>query len=692
MTTPTDPTGADAGLRQRAEAQARGTNDPTVDQLALMKPEQLQRTLHELHVHQIELEMQNEDLRRTQVELDVARKRYFDLFDLAPVGYCTITAGGLIEEANLTAASLLGEVRSSLGKRPFSAFITPEDQDRFHLLRRRLMDTGAPEGCELRLLRKGQADFWALLEARLEVDAGGSPSCRLVISDISVGKAAELEAQEAKLRLEALFQGARDAILLADPATGIILDVNRQAEALLGQTRQALIGMHQSRLHPAELREALRADFARHASGVDERVETLVLHQDGSRTPVEITSSLIPLPDGRQLLMGLFRDIRERLRLQETVRHSEKMTAIGELAGGIAHDFNNQLAGISGYAELLAAAQTDPDKRKWAEAIQGAALRSAELTRQLLAFGRKSQSRRTPTDLRQVIAEVIELLRHSLDRRITLVQRHNGPPSLILGDPGQLHTALLNLALNARDAMPDGGELAFATRHSVHEDPARRFIEIAVSDTGSGMDAATRQRIFEPFFTTKEPGKGTGLGLATVYGVVRNHGGVISVDSTPGQGSTFTIALPLLAGPGGESGESRAAHPSQAAVPRRILVVDDEDVVRNITGELLRHLGHVAITCTSADEAVERCQRDGPFDVVILDLIMPRSGGRQSFIALRAAQPGLRIIIASGLSLNDEVQALLDLGACGFLQKPFTRGDLGKAVEAAMATGVAPTP
>ena len=334
-----------------------------------------------------------------------------------------------------------------------------------------------------------------------------------------------------------------------------------------------------------------------------------------------------------------------------------------------------------------------------AEAILSAALRAAELTRQLLAFARKGQSRRTPTDLCQVITEVVELLQPNLDRRIAVIQRLADSPCRTLGDPSQLHNTLLNLAVNARDAMPGGGELVFSTRivqldaQSGLGIAAGRFVEILVSDSGCGMNADTMRRIFEPFFTTKEPGKGTGLGLAAVYGVIRNHGGQIAVASTPGQGSTFTLHLPLCedatrSDPTGTvpTLTLTTAAPVSRPASRRILVVDDEVMVREVTGELLRSLGHVATACAGADEALALCQPDCPFDVIILDMIMPRIGGREAFIALRAAHPAVCVLIASGHSLNGEIQAILDLGARGFIQKPVSRDELAKAIDEALVT------
>jgi PAS domain S-box-containing protein len=501
------------------------------------------------------------------------------------------------------------------------------------------------------------------------------------------------ELRTAQRRREALFHGSRDAILLADPRHGTIVEVNRAAEALFGRPAAALVGRHQSELHPADLRSTLAATFARHAAGDPAAVGTEVLHQDGSRIPVEINSTMIPLPDGTSVLMGCFRDVRERVQLEAKLRQSEKLTAIGQLAGGIAHDFNNQLAGIQGYAELLSRRLDGPARRQ-ADNIRLAAQRAAELTAQLLAFARKGRNRSAPTDLHATIAEVVGLLGHTLDRRIAIRQELMPGPAMTVGDPGQLQGALLNLAINARDAMAgreSDGILSFATRtadlpadHHGFGNAAGRFIELTVSDTGHGMDSEVRRRLFEPFFTTKPPGKGTGLGLAAVYGVVRSHGGAIAVASEPGRGSAFTLWLPL--------DQEERTEPTPASMPAaagagRVLVVDDEAVVREMLVEQLTDLGYQCESCADGAVAAERLRAAGAagFALVVLDLTMPTMGGREAFRQLRAIAPGQRILLVSGHSLDHQVQELLDQGANGFLQKPFTLASLAATVQAALA-------
>ncbi|MEK7415531.1 MAG: PAS domain S-box protein [Planctomycetota bacterium] len=553
-----------------------------------------------------------------------------------------------------------------------------------------VLGRGQPFDREYRIMRHCDgAERWVHGLGTLESDGSGGLRMFGTIQDVTERRRSENTVLEAKLRLDALFQGARDAIFIAEPGTGLLSDANRQAEFLIGRPRSELIGMHQSQLHPPELNERLRHVFAEHASGAILRTETEVLHRDGSRIPVEINGSVVVLPDGSRLVMGMFRDIRDRVRLQEHLQQSQRLTALGQLAGGIAHDFNNQLTGISGYAEMLIKEAGDQRQRKWAEAIFTAAQRSADLTRQLLAFARKGMTCYAAADMHLVITEVVEMLRRSLDRRISIVLRLAEMPCLAQGDPSQLHHALLNLAINARDAMPEGGELSFATRivalaadHGGFGNAAGNFIEITVSDTGCGMTDAIRRRIFEPFFSTKEPGKGTGLGLSAVYGVITNHGGAITVTSTPGQGSVFTLHLPLLKD--ATITATSDALPVHALVAHRILVVDDEGLVGGLTGEMLRSFGHTVVTSTSAEQALMLCRNEDPFDLVLLDLMMPRLSGREAFLALRAIDPGLRVLIVSGYSLNGEVQSILDLGAVGFLQKPFSSTDLAWAIKKAV--------
>ncbi len=414
--------------------------------------------------------------------------------------------------------------------------------------------------------------------------------------------------------------------------------------------------------------------------------------QDGSYRRLSWNSVSVP-DDG--LIFAVVRDVTERLRLEEQLRQAEKMTALGQLAGGVAHDFNNQLAGILGYAELLRERVGDNETlRRYAEGIVTGAQRSARLTQQLLAFARKGKYQVVSVDLHGILDEVLAILEHSIDKRISIRRSFSAASIQVVGDPAQLQNALLNLAINGRDAMPEGGELTLATE-VVTVDRAfqqatnlelapGRYGCVRIGDTGVGMDEETRRRALEPFFTTKEPGHGTGLGLSAAYGIVRNHTGALRIDSALGRGTRVEVFLPLAEPAPDVAGENPRA--SEASF-LRILLVDDEDLVRAATADMLKMLGHTVRACQNGREAVEVFSASPEsYDLVILDMMMPFMSGADALAQMRAVSPRLRAILSSGYSLDDEAQRLLGEGSLGLIQKPFTISDLAEAIARAERT------
>jgi PAS domain S-box-containing protein len=394
-------------------------------------------------------------------------------------------------------------------------------------------------------------------------------------------------------------------------------------------------------------------------------------------------------------IIGVVWDITEHRLMEESLRQAEKMTAIGQLAGGIAHDFNNQLTSILGYADLLANRLEDPALNQFARNIKMSALRSADLTTQLLAFSRKGKFLNAPVDIHSIIGEVRELLKRSIDKRIDIHQHLDANPSVVKGDPTQLQNSLLNLALNARDAMPDGGKLIFSTSIAKCADvidfkndfPAENCLEISVSDTGVGMDARTRARLFEPFFTTKEKGKGTGLGLASVYGTVSNHGGIIRVFSEVGKGSTFKIFLPVNNELPVRTHENSKPDSIPVGGTGRILLVDDESMVLRVAKDMLEMLGYDVTECVSPEMAMELYRKSWrEFDLVIIDMVMPGMGGKELFRELRKINPEIKSFLASGYSLDGEAQQILDDGVLGFIQKPFNFNDVSLKIAAVLTS------
>ena len=388
-----------------------------------------------------------------------------------------------------------------------------------------------------------------------------------------------------------------------------------------------------------------------------------------------------------------FTDVTDRMQLEEQVRQSQKMEAVGTLAGGIAHDFNNLLTGILGYANLLKLQATPGDSVfKGADVIERAAERAAELSQQLLGFARRGKLENRPVDLRRAIGDVIAILGRTINKRITIQQRFGEGSAVVSGDPGQLQQVLMNLAVNAVDAMPDGGELTFDV-HAVELDEVYgrthayvepgRYLMVSVADTGVGIPADVRERIFEPFYTTKDAGKGTGMGLATTYGIVKNHGGSIQVYSEVGQGTTFKMYLP----PAEEEEPDWVDMPSTEALrgTGSILVVDDEETVCQVVQSMLETAGYFVTTVTSGTEAVELYRREGQsFDLVILDWAMPGMDGQTCFRALRELDPQVRALLSTGHAFNGAAQEMLDEGMVGFVQKPFITRDLAKAVARAL--------
>jgi len=383
----------------------------------------------------------------------------------------------------------------------------------------------------------------------------------------------------------------------------------------------------------------------------------------------------------------------EKSSLEEQLRQSQKMEAVGTLAGGIAHDFNNLLTGILGYADMLNSGGLSPEQtRKAADVIEKAARRAAELTQQLLGFARKGKYQNIPVDLHAIIAEVVSLLGRTIDKNVSLHQDLKADEPFVLGDPVQIQQVILNLSVNARDAMAGGGRLSFETERirmprpvDARGGPAEdnQSIKLVVSDTGCGIPLEVQPRIFEPFFTTKEQGKGTGMGLSMVYGIVKNHGGSICVTSDADRGTRFEIFLPAVARPElvvEDNEESRAGTGGAT-----ILLVDDEELVRNVASTMLETLGYRVMTAHDGADAVELYRRqEHQIDLVILDMAMPRLGGRDCFRAMCEINPAVRAVLSTGYTLDDTTQSILDEGMVGFAQKPYVMDELADTVSRAL--------
>ncbi len=505
----------------------------------------------------------------------------------------------------------------------------------------------------------------------------------------------DLRESEGRLR-RALMDAPLPAVLHAED--GEVLLVNRAWVELTGYDDQELpaIADWVMRMHGPERVAEVRG-FVAGLFEVEERREHgefTVRTAHGTRRTWDFRSApLGRLADGRRVALTMAIDVTERRLMEARLRQSEKLEAIGELAGGVAHDFNNQLTGILGLAELVARDPgASPEAVEAAHAIRTAAQRSAELTGQLLAFARRGKHLAVEVDLHALVGEVVTLLERSLDKRIHLRRDLAATHPVTRGDPTQLQSALLNLAINARDAMPDGGELTIATRDEQVERneglAPGRYVELSVSDTGGGIPRELHLRVFEPFFTTKPEGKGTGMGLAAVYGTVQAHQGRIDLDSRPGEGSTFRIVLPAVAAEAAAP-VAAACGPSPAGL--RVLVVDDEPVVRRTIERQLSALGHVAVgTCGRGAAAVAWLREHADqADVAVLDLGLPDIDGGALVHELRSERADLPVVLVSGFAMNERAQEAIGAGGAAFLEKPFTLGELGAAL--GRAVGAVPT-
>ena len=684
MTKP--PGRSDSKLRKRAEEKVR--EDESTHEVP--SPEAAQQLLHELRVSQIELEMQNEELRRTQHTLEDSRARYFDLYNLAPVGYLTLSDQGLIMEANLTSAKLLGVARDELIKQPLSHFIFSEDQDCYYLHRKKLTETGAePQVCELRMARADGSLFWAHLEAIWVPEIGGVPGCRIVMSDCTRQKLAELEARTIKDQWEQTFDAIDDVVTIHDQDMRIIR-ANRAAGALFQVDPVELIGRHcyevfRGASEPcSECPELL--SWITHTPQ-----QANIYHENLGKT---FADASFPLVNETGIITGfvhIAKDITEYLKLEERLRQSQKMEAIGTLAGGIAHDLNNILVPILGYAELAEdrIAPDDPLTSDLRQIIKGA-LRAKDMVAQILTFSRKVPQKSQLFQPHLVLLEALKLLQASLPSTIKIETEIATDCGAILADPTQFHQVVINLCTNAYHAMQEkGGVLGVSlAKVIVGEEDSKvispefvpgDYIVLGVSDNGYGIENKTLERIFDPYFTTKGKGGGSGLGLSVVHGIVKSCQGQITVSSEPGKGTSFHVYLPRIADKT-SSGNAVLSSPLSTGT-ERIVVVDDEVVITDLLQSMLTGLGYQVTAFNNSLEALDFIvQESTAFDLLITDMTMPHLTGIELMQKALAVWPNLPVILCTGFTeLIDKEQAQA-LGIRAYITKPFSVRKLSLAI------------
>lgn len=475
--------------------------------------------------------------------------------------------------------------------------------------------------------------------------------------------------------------------------TGAVVACNRVFAEMFGfisedRAKAAnVLALLRSRKEGAEL-----LDMVRQQKVVD-RYELEMRRTDGE--PLYVVARLVGDFDDAGVLteinVYLFNDTK-RKRVEQQLVQGQKMESLGTLAGGIAHDFNNILAIILGYATRLEVAASKPEELpKATRAIKEAVERGATLVQQLLTAAQQSEARFAPLDLNMVVAEAVDMLKSTFPKTVSFRLDLRTGLAPVLGDRSQLHQVLLNLCVNARDAMPAGGEIALETRVATAAEVAEHFTgsepgdyaALSIRDTGSGMSSDVRPHIFEPFFTTKERGKGTGLGLSVVYGVVNHHRGFIHVDTQPGRGTTFTIYLPVDRSTAARRAPAKAPDGASPRAPQLILLVDDEEMLRELGVTFLEGEGYRVIVAQDGVEAVEQFEKHrDEIGLVLCDLGLPRMGGREAFLRMKQSRPGVRVIVASGYLEPATRSQIMEDGVIDTIQKPYNFHDLVTKVRA----------
>ena len=636
------------------------------------------------------------DLRRSEENLRA-------LVERSPDAVFVAAADGTILHVNPALLGCLGyEVASELVGRSVAAFVHADDRARMEVARRSPLSHDSTEPIEVRWsCRDGQTVVVEALTVTIDFD--GEPAAMVTGRNVTarLAEAAERERYAHALRLSEeryriLFENCPVAVVVFHPVTRRLLAVNAATSRLYGYEHDELLALRMDDLKfpddLAELEQGM-ADVVRPAHPrAAWRGQRRHRRKDGATLDIDVTALPVVL-NGELAMLSISHDVTEKRRLEDQLRHAQKMDAVGRLAGGVAHDFNNLLAIILGAAGMLGEGLPDAPQpiQEEIDAIEGAALRAAALTRQLLAVSRTQPRNPSRLDLNVVIAEMGPLLERLIEEHIAMRTELTASLGTIEADARHLEQVLLNLVINARDAMPGGGTIEIATRAVDLDDAGAgcigarpgRYAMLTVADGGCGMTPEVRARIFEPFFTTKGVGQGTGLGLATVFGIVQESGGAISVESEPGRGTTFRVFLPVVSVAVDAQGTPSAA-PIAEKGSGSLLLVEDDLQVREVVGRILSRSGYEVVVTAGPREALEVLKVRSDLQLVITDLVMPTMDGRSMAAIMHEWSPTVRFLFMSGYTEHTAIKGV-PLGAEDhFISKPFTPRQLASAVRAAL--------
>ena len=781
-------------LRQQAEEKLQNRTSPNDIPRSEFETERL---LHELQVHQIELEMQNDELRSARTETEAAVARYTDLYDFAPAGYFTLNRQGEIMQTNLAGAGLLDMERTLLVGKRFAAFVAEGDRSTFNGFLHLVFSTDYDRDCIVKLDRKDQPPIVLQITASLLVDGDG---CRLAVSDITDRKVVENALRESENRLRSVFRAAPTGIGVV--VNRVLKEVNERMCAMVGYSQEELVNQTARILYPTEedfefvgrekyrqicdhgtgtletrwkrkdgqlidvllsstpleqndmsqgvtftalditerkrVEEALRESETRFralhnatfggiaihdrgiilecnrglsettgysieelegmdgllliaeqtrkvvesniSSGYEKSYEVIGVRRNGEEYPLLLEGRNIPYK-GKDVRVVEFRDITKQRELESQLQQSQKMESVGRLAGGVAHDFNNKLQIIMSYTEM-ALDSVEPASNIYEDLneIRQAAKQSADLTRQLLTFARKQTISPKILDLNASIENMLKMLRRLIGENTDLLWNPAGDLWPVKMDPTQIDQILANLCVNARDAIDGIGSITIKTQNTALDDthckgstdaPPGNYLMLSISDNGCGMDKELLEHIFEPFFTSKALYKGTGLGLATIYGIVKQNSGIITVDSAPGKGTAFKIYLPRCMEKKNENPKDRAKKPPMQG-RETILLVEDEPALLNLAKRLLETLGYTVLLANLPSTALRLAKEySGKIDVLVTDVIMPETNGPELAAQLKLLRPNLKCLFMSGYTADAMGSDNFLPENVHFIQKPF---------------------
>ena len=628
-----------------------------------------------------------EERRQAEQRLRQSERRYRELYEGSRDGYAVVDLEGRFLECNSAYREMLGYTEEELRENTYED-ITPE---RWHaleadIIENQVLKRGYSHLYEKEYQRKDGTIFPIEIRTYLLKGEEGQPiAMGAFIRDVTDRKRAEGALKESEEKYRLLVENASDAIFIAQD--NVVKFPNPRTLEMVGYTADQLAEIPFAELlHPDDRNMVIERHRKRlQGEWVPTPYSFRIISREGETLWVELNTMRITW-EGRPGTLNFLRDITEQKNLEAQLLQAQKMEAIGTLAGGIAHDFNNLLMGIQGRTSLMFMdVNSSHPHYEHLRGIQEHVKSAADLTGQLLGFARGGKYEVTPTDMNALIKKTSGMFGRT-KKEIHIHGKYADDIWPVEADQAQIEQVLLNLYVNAWHAMPGGGELYLQTENVTLAAPfvkhyglvPGRYVKITIADTGVGMDKKTRDRIFDPFFTTKEMGRGTGLGLASAYGIIKNHGGIIQVESEKGEGSVFTISLPAS-----EKEVSDACPPPEEILrgKERILLVDDEELVLDVGRQLMEKLGYQVVLANGGKDALATYALEKErIDMVILDMVMPDMGGGEIFDRLKAMNPAVKVLLSSGYSIDGEAGEILDRGCDGFIQKPFHIKDLSHKI------------